>query len=238
MSSIVSIETLQASMRNLQQQIGSLRIDMEAKANAKQVEQYRINLINLQADVTKKAASKDISLLDQRLQLMEKKLMSKLDSSMHVKLKGELAQEINQRMVVDKDIKDNKARQDVIIKGIQSAIERNKRSVEELNSQKLTITAFNKYATDQSNFNNNKTKTLNNRISGNEEGVTRLSGIVKNNQAKIESNRIELGKNTVNDNEVAQNLGPRISKVEARLDSMLQGTTRLMAQLSKLKTLN
>ena len=58
--SITSMESIMASMRNLQQQLASLRLDVEQKASAKDVEQLRIETITAKGALHKKA-TKDIS---------------------------------------------------------------------------------------------------------------------------------------------------------------------------------
>ena len=118
--SITSIESLMASMRNLQQQLASLRLDVEQKASAKDVEQLRIETITAKGALHKKANSKDISLLDQRLAIMDKKLLTKVESADFVKLTSDLRNETTNRMNEASDMKKAKAHQDSVIKQLVS----------------------------------------------------------------------------------------------------------------------
>ena len=69
----------------------------------------------------------------------------------------------------------------------------------------------------------------------NEDGDDVVVDSQRDDESRIDDDGIFDEKNTKNDEMSDANLGPRLQKVEARLDSMLQGTVRLMGQLSKLQ---
>ena len=65
------------------------------------------------------------------------------------------------------------------------------------------------------NFTNNANKMINNHIQTNTESISQLNGSLKQLRQGIETNRINLDKNTKNDEMSDANLGPRLQKVEA-----------------------